>query len=183
MMRRSQKDRLEALNRIMPVSRSARFLRRQSQPSTKAEAPDWATLIALPRWTICNPSDQNRIAMIAALLYARRQIDQELSGQTLSALAALVGENAFDAICDAPIDQDWPQLADGPLPAPAQLLPLGMRLLQASLPHPLQVEKPFMENNSASTLALVAAATDIASDTAVDEPEALDVPEDAEMPA
>jgi hypothetical protein len=181
---RSQKERLDSLNRIVPVSRSARFLRRQSPDGAQPPAPDWATLMALPQWALCPPADQNRIAMIATLLQVRPLIDRELSGQKLSALAAMVGEAAFDAICDVAIGEDWPHsIAADTLPAPTQLLQLGMRLLQSSLPSALQSAEMHESGDYPAAKALADTATQIARDTAVAEPEALDQGEETEIAA
>ncbi len=144
------KDKIDALKLMLPVTRSARFLSRMS--SHRPEKPwDWSTMLAMPRWASSAKSEQNRIAAICALLHFRQQIDAELSGPRLSGLAGLVGEDVFDAACEASLSPEWPLAeTDAALPTPQALHKIGWQILNASLPNQcnVQVMKPLSTAHS-----------------------------------
>ncbi len=166
---------VDALKSMLPVTRSARFLNRMSQTrmsEKKLEKTcDWSTMLAMPRWALSGKSEQNRIAAICALLHFRQQIDAELSGNRLSALAGLVGEDVFDAACETAIDHAWP-LADAtaPMPTPTALHSIGWQILNGSLPDHCQLPDitalPTTDHNPENMCFLCGAIANVATDIA-----------------
>ena len=96
---------LQALSGTFAVTRAERFRARMRSPGG-FKPVDWQSLVAIPKCFLCTTPQQHRIAIIAAMLYYRPQIDRELSGAQLSALAAMVSEPVFDAVCETEIHGD-----------------------------------------------------------------------------
>ena len=71
-------------------------------------------------WDRLTEEERGRAAAVAALLHHRPQLDRELSGGTLGALAQMVGEDLFDALMEAE-RPDCLALDDAPLPRPVEL--------------------------------------------------------------
>jgi hypothetical protein len=158
---------LATLAEYAPTTRGDRFAKAQSRLRSKSVAKPaqksihktsaFATLKALPTWAGFAKSDQHRIALVAALLQLRPLIDKELSGARLSALAGLVGEERFDAICAEKIDPTWSAKdALSTLPAPSQLLSRGQAILNAALPAGLTSNATGQDSSALAELAEVA---------------------------
>lgn len=74
-------------------------------------------------------ANRSKVAPVLSLLCAREAIDRELSGRKLSALAAAVGDETFDAVCDCQLPDVSLDFAIGNLPQPNSLASEGEALL------------------------------------------------------
>ena len=110
------------------LSRAERFAKRLR----KERLPTFAELGNPPAWVRLVDEDRGALAAIMALLAARPAIDAELSGPSLAELAATVGEDRFDLVCE--VDPALLALPDTPmsLPFPHDLVRRGEELLQAA---------------------------------------------------
>jgi hypothetical protein len=132
-----------ALAALCPDSRGRRFASRAAGHAR----PTFADLAAMPAWAAFDEAVQKRAAFAAGLLAARSAIDRELSGERLGALAEVVGESFFDAVCAA----DRPATSDRgllPLPRPDQLAVHGRDILEAALPAVLRRIVPGAAGNA-----------------------------------
>ncbi|WP_158266275.1 hypothetical protein [Allosphingosinicella deserti] len=129
-----RRRRYALLTEAVPVGRGARFGRRiGTQPG-----PSYGDLAKIPDWLSEPEARRQRIAALAGLLRYRRAIDAELSGPKLATIAELLGEDLFDAACDADADADGP----ASLPPPERILDEGRGLLEAALPRSLAAAFP-----------------------------------------
>ena len=110
------------------LSRAERFAKRLRGE----KLPVFRELASPPGWQGCEGAARRTLAAIMALLAARPAIDGELSGPRLAELAAAVGEDRFDRLCD--IDAALLALPDTPmsLPSPRDLARRGEELLLAA---------------------------------------------------
>ncbi|MHA6316168.1 hypothetical protein ACXYN8_00705 [Altererythrobacter sp. CAU 1778] len=94
--------------------------------------PGFADVVRPPAWQTCSGELRVQLARVLALLAARKAIDAELHGPSLARLAACVGEDAFDRVCDAQIDELALPDVPASLPLPAELAARGEILLAAA---------------------------------------------------
>ncbi len=121
--------------------RSARFRARLSGKN-QPENIDFAAIAAIPDWWLTDDNTRILIGKAAVILQHRRAIDQELSGVRLAALAQHIGEELFEALCDADLP-DSITGNDAHLPRPEDLIHLAHAMLQAALPPQLTPETNF----------------------------------------
>jgi hypothetical protein len=109
-------------------TRGARF----AQTWTGERGPDFADMVAVPRWLILSPDQQEKVAQAAGLMQHRAAIDRELSGPRLAILAEAVGEDLLDAVCAGDVDEDVRH--DAPLPRPDLIVAEGWDIMRRGLP-------------------------------------------------
>ena len=145
----TRRRRYALLTEAVPAGRGARFGRRVgNQPG-----PRYADLAKMPDWLSEPEARRQRIAALAGLLRYRRAIDAELSGPKLATIAEMLGEDLFDAACDAEVEADGP----ASLPPPERILDEGRGLLEAALPLSLAAAFPgARDDDDARTLVLQA---------------------------
>jgi hypothetical protein len=121
--------------------RAARFKVRLAAAGGRAhKLLDFATVAALPDWVLADDSQQAIIGLGAAILDERGAIDRELSGERLVAIAGLVGDEMFEALCDCPLpDGVLPKLM-GRLPRPEDFAVIGANLRRWAMPTALRDE-------------------------------------------
>lgn len=114
------------------LSRAERFRLRLEG----GEVPSFDLIAAPPAWRVADEDGRRELALVAALLHYRETIDAELHGPALARLAALVGEELFDAVCEAELG-GLPQADDaGGLPAADELERIGYQLLELAAREP-----------------------------------------------
>ncbi len=120
----------EARSEGLPA-RAQRFaarLRGESLPTFS----DWANP---PNWSVAEQERHSELVTIVGLLHARPAIDAELNGGKLAALATFVGEDLFDAVCDADISQLRAEFLTDDLPTPVELVEQGEALVEKAQRH------------------------------------------------
>lgn len=83
------------------TARAARFAARLRGE----RLPDFEAFLRGADWRGADARAHRDLAAIASLLAARPAIDAEVNGEVLARLAAAVGEDLFDSICEA--DMAW----------------------------------------------------------------------------
>lgn len=123
--------------------RAARFRSlRQGASSEGIAEPDFACVAALPDWVLADNERQRLVGVAAAILYKRDAIERELSGGRLAAIAALVGDDLFERLCDHPLPEDAGVAETVRLPRPEDFVAIGEELRRAALPDPLRETEP-----------------------------------------
>jgi hypothetical protein len=122
--------RAQKLTRLMagePTTRAQRFAKRMAG----FDVPSFSALAAMPDWVLVDsPAERGRIANMAALLHFRQQIDRELDGAKLGAVAADLSEDLFDLACAAPLPPAPAMAAfEDNLPRPDIMIAMGEALL------------------------------------------------------
>lgn len=98
-------------------------------PPTLAELADW------PRWPTLDGDAQLRIFALAALVAGRDRLAREIDGERLRDVAALVGEDALEAVLALPPGGD--RVLDPPKMLPAAGRALAEQALPPTLAHRL----------------------------------------------
>ena len=98
--------------------------------------PGFADLADPPGWTRLDDDERSELAALMALLVARPAIDAELGGARLGELAAAVGEDRFDRVCDAEMDGICLSVLPVALPRAEDLERRGSELLDAARQRP-----------------------------------------------
>jgi hypothetical protein len=120
-------------------ARASRFRSlHDAQPIVQILPQDFASITALPDWIVANGDRQEQIGVAAAILQARDAIERELSGSRLAAIAALVGDDLFERLCDAPLPEDIFSASAGRLPRPEDFVTMGRALRRAAMPAPFR---------------------------------------------
>ncbi len=97
--------------------------------------PTFNDLASPPDWSVAEQERHSELVTIVGLLHARPAIDAELNGGRLGALAAFVGEDLFDVVCDADIGQLRAEFLTDDLPTPVELLEQGEELVERARRH------------------------------------------------
>jgi hypothetical protein len=121
------------------VGRAARF--RSRQQGVGAEAVfvlDFAGVASLPDWIVADHERQHLIGLAAAILQERDAIERELSGDRLAAIAALVGEDLFERLCDIPLPDTIDSVSAARLRRPEDFAAIGAELRRSAMPAPLR---------------------------------------------
>ncbi len=116
---------VEGLSEGLPA-RAQRFAARLRGESL----PTFSDLVDPPDWSVAEQERHSELVVTIGLLHARPAIDAELNGARLAALAAFVGEDRFDAICDADTDQLRAEFLTDDLPTPVELVEQGEALVE-----------------------------------------------------
>jgi hypothetical protein len=101
---------------------------------------DFDTVAALPDWVLVDDARQIMVGLGAAILDERGAIDRELSGERLAVIAALVGNEIFDRLCDWPLPDSISVRASGRLPRPEDFSTIGANLRRRAMPAALREE-------------------------------------------
>lgn len=107
--------------------------------------PSLSDLAAVPRWLMLPKEQQTKMAMAAGLLPHKNALDRELSGQKLSALANVFGEDLVDAVAALP---SAVSSEHGSLPTPETLISEGWSILHRGLPTPFAGRFPNAANDA-----------------------------------
>ncbi len=119
--------------------RGARFLARKEAQVL----PRFSSIGALPHWVLLDQAQQRQVALTVAALHYRAQIDQEINGAKLGAIADEMGETLFDKSCLAAIPApELCALQDCLLPRPDQMEQQGMAIMTCALPLEMAGEWP-----------------------------------------
>jgi hypothetical protein len=122
-------------------SRATRFKQCLAASDERAHTLlDFDTLAALPDWALFDDARQIMVGLGAAILDERGAIDRELSGERLAAIAALVGDDIFDRLCDWPLPNSISVNATGHLPRPEDFSTIGANLRRWAMPASLRKE-------------------------------------------
>jgi hypothetical protein len=119
--------------------RAARF--KQSLAAADGQAHsllDFDTVAALPDWALFDDTRQIMVGLGAAILDERGAIDRELSGDRLAAIAALVGADIFERLCDLPLPNSISVNPKGHLPRPEDFATIGANLRRWAMPAALR---------------------------------------------
>jgi hypothetical protein len=120
-------------------ARASRFRAlHDAQTAAPALPQDFASVTALPDWIVADDDQQELIGVAAAMVQARDAIECELSGTRLAAIAALVGDELFERLCDAPLPKGIDSASAGRLPRPEDFVTIGRALRRAALPAPFR---------------------------------------------
>ncbi len=114
--------------------RAVRFRRRQPSDCAMASVPDFASVAALPDWILASEEEQVRIGLSAAILKERQAIERELSGGRLACIAALVGTDLFERLCDSTLPDSVDGSGSSRLPRPEDFIASGTTLRRAAMP-------------------------------------------------
>ena len=90
--------------------------------------PDFEAFVRGADWRSADAHSHRDLAAIASLLALRPVIDAEVNGEVLARLAAAVGEECFDSICEANMSWFAGQPARG-IPDPRDLAAYGEDLI------------------------------------------------------
>lgn len=91
--------------------------------------PRFDDLRTVPAWRLVPEARADALAMAAALLYHRPQIDRSLDGGSLRSVAARASEALFDAACEAPV-HDLAASTVSALPHANQFGDIGLSLIR-----------------------------------------------------
>lgn len=107
-------------------TRGTRFLARvEGRP-----LPGFDELHTIPAWRLLGPDETDRLAVAAALLFHRPQIDRSLDGATMRDIARHVGAALFDAACEVPIDTRAATSSGAELPHAGRYRNIGLSLIR-----------------------------------------------------
>ncbi len=133
------REKLHVIRGHRSGGRAARF--RSRQAGTAME-PDFLCVAALPDWALADGKRQEIVGLGAAILEERGAIERELSGGRLAAIAALVGSELFERLCEAPLGQaplgEAGNGAGGRLPRPEDFIAKGEFLRRCAMPAALR---------------------------------------------
>lgn len=118
--------------------RAARFREQLSDSPAKTLRLDFASVATLPDWILASEAEQVRVGLSAAILKERQAIERELSGGRLASIAALVGADLFERLCDAILPEGLVNPGSGRLPRPEDFATIGAGLRRAALPTSLR---------------------------------------------
>lgn len=107
-------------------TRGGRFAARMA----RAPLPRFDDLHAVAAWRMVPAERRDTLAVAAALLYHRPQIDRSVDGATLRGIAGHVGEALFDAACDQPLADDDAASSADVLPHAGRYRNIGLSLMQ-----------------------------------------------------
>jgi hypothetical protein len=123
--------------------RAAKFRSFQEhQPVQQPSALDFGCVASVPDWIVADPDRQHMIGLAAAILQERDAIERELSGDRLAAIAALVGNDLFEQLCDLSLPEDIESGCSGRLPRPEDFAIIGAALRRAAMPAALRDGQP-----------------------------------------
>lgn len=111
--------------------------------------PTFADLMRRANLEKAAQANRELVAQVLVLLNARHAIDAELSGRRLSVLAARIGEDLFDRVCECDLPDALLQSARHDLPRPDMLTAEGDALMEAA------GQDPRLSNLAAIAIALV----------------------------
>ncbi len=109
----------------------------------------FAGLMRKARFENAAQANRQLVAEVLALLDVRAVIDVELSGKRLSGLAARIGEDLFDRVCECELPDALLSSIHSPLPKPGDIAAMGEKLLARS------DDDPRLSNLAAIALSLV----------------------------
>jgi hypothetical protein len=95
--------------------RAVQFERRLETAQPIVKDADFNSIATLPDWILLRDEDQVLIGLCAAILNERDAIDRELSGERLIAIAAVVGGELFEKLCEVTLTDNLQTFVDTPM--------------------------------------------------------------------
>ncbi len=95
--------------------RAIKFNQRLEAVQPGVDETDFNRTASLPDWILLPDEDQALIGLSAAILSERDAIDRELSGERLIAIAATVGDELFEKLCEVTLFDNTAHNTDMPM--------------------------------------------------------------------